>query len=696
MSIRLDEWRNAGGTTIIQNENLFVKTYIELINQANAGDYNNKLRVAQGRVNISKSYARYGNIRVPMRNPQKLKGGWIMGYKSGSVYGQYSGRFGWGYITTNQTYNIDYGAECLDFMPRLYVKLTPLSDYLISLRDNSTIGAPVWVYTGSGLYISQGDSPAFGFNFNEPTDYTSFIEQASNYYVCEQLAFYTNKSDGTEQALLDGANISGGTADGYNCYYDVFEPLSCSYSNTSTDFVAIGYYSKFMAQIGLSSFSAGAFPMYAPIFRQAGLNSAIITGATPLAPLYQPGITINSYNGYTSIPEMPVGAVHYATRKDWETLLNGGGCPWSYSLDVVTSPDGKGLHVPTTPGQPDNPVDTGDGDGDNISDVIEYPNPSYAPNAYTRYWLTEGDVHSIRDFLFKGSFLENVKRLWTEPGEYIIDLSYVPIDPTLLSFAGNLEEISIGDISSGVQGRELVTDKPLVIYAGSVDVTNYYNSYLDFEPNTAIDIYLPYIGVRPLNASQITGHTLYAAYYLDVNTMQLTAALGLDGDMTLLGGSLGNVLSQYTSSFGVRFPLSGTSANQQILNVVNQVSGAITGAATLAGGVATGSAPAIVGSASKIINSIGGDVVSPSTYGSITPMSGLFAPQLPYLIISRPISAEPSTWAADMGYSAGFSGTVSSFTGYLEALHIDLQRADNMTEDEAQAIIRALEGGIII
>ena len=186
-------------------------------------------------------------------------------------------------------------------------------------------------------------------------------------------------------------------------------------------------------------------------------------------------------------------------------------------------------------------------------------------------------------------------------------------------------------------------------------------------------------------------------YYLDVNTLQITAALGLDGDMSINGGSLGNVLTQYTSSFGVRFPLSGTAANQMILNVVQQVAGVVSGAAALVGGVATGNVAAIAGGAATSAGALlSGGQTAPITYGSVSPMSGLYAPQIPYLIINRPISAEPSSWAADMGYSAGYSGKVSSFTGYLEALHVELNRAPNMTEQEAKEIISALQGGILI
>lgn len=682
------DWQNSPGTILIQNKNLISDTFISLMQQANAAEYNGK--TTGGARLIAHSYVSPGNFRVPIYNPEKLPAG-VCGYNTDGYLPQRSGNFGWTGCFS-QTYNWKYGAYCLDYMPRLHVKLTPLSDYLVKLRDNSS-ASPVWVYSGNGVFVGQGSGIQWGFRYNEPVDYTTFIEQAGNFYVCEQLSFYTDKNDGTNQELLDSASIAYTfPTNGYQCKIDVAQPLNAKgFPNGNYEWYLLGYYSQFMGALKNGI-------MYPSIFDTIGLHAAMITGTNLLSPLWNPGaIQPATFSGWTSVPNSPYGAVHYATKKDWETLLNGGGCSWSYDLNIVISPNGNGLKRPATPGQPENPVDTGDGDGDNISDTIEYPQPEYIPNAYRRYWLTSPQVDSLKNFLFKGTFIDNVKRLWTEPGEYIVDLSYYPLNPQLLGFTGDSENISIGDISSGINAPVLPNNSRLTIFAGSVDINRYYNSYLDFDPYTSIDIFLPYIGVRGLNTSQIMGHKLLCAYYLDVNTLQITAALGLDGDMSMSGGSLGNVLTQYTSSFGVRFPLSGTAANQMILNVVQQVAGVVSGSAALIGGVATGNVAMAAGGAATGAGALlSGGQTSPITYGSISPMSGLYAPQLPYLIINRPISAEPSTWAADMGYSAGYSGKVSDFSGALTAQHVDLVRADEMSDDEANAIISALERGIII
>ena len=690
MAISLYNWKTAGGTKLIQNRNLIAEKFISLINQANAADYNSKMS-AQGISNtIARKYTTVGNYRVPMHNPQRLNGGFIAGYDPSGSIDQYAGHFLYGFMDTNETYNINYGAYCMDYMPRVYVKLTKLSDYLIKLRDESTVGAPVWVYTGDGVFIPAGEGIQFGFRYNV-TDYTSFIEQAGDYYVCDQLQFYTDKSDGTTQDLVSTANISYGTSAGYNCTFDVFQPLNIyTYSDSNYYFYGLGYYSQFMAQRGLGY----GFAMYPSIFDTVGFHAALITGVDLLSPLYNPGtIPTTIGNKWTQIPQAPTGAVHYATKDVWETLLNGGGCAWSYDLDVVTSPSGKGLNVPTTPGQPENPVVTGDGTGDNISEKVLYPSPSYIPNStfYDRYFLTPNQMPDIKKFLFSDTFVDNIKRLWTNPAEYVISLVCYPFDVVSTGLTTTTDVVSIGGVSSNIAAAAL-TDKGVpYFYGGSVMVDNYYNSYLDYEPYTSIDIYIPYIGVRPLNVSQVVGHTLCIGYYIDLNTQQITALIGLDGQ----GGNLGQVVTQFVGSIGIQAPLSGTTAQDMIRNIVTQTAGLITGIGAIAGGV-MGANPALLASGGVTTSNalLGGGHTAPSYYGSLSPVSGLYAPQVAYLIINRPRQAMPAAYLTQQGFSSNYSGKVSQFSGYLECASVNISSTTTMTAGEQQEIINLLTGGI--
>ena len=391
-----------------------------------------------------------------------------------------------------------------------------------------------------------------------------------------------------------------------------------------------------------------------------------------------------------------VNAMFYtvADLSTWKALITASGMPWSDKIEDVTKPEDDDLNKPTEPGQPDNPEDDDPGDGDNISDDIDYPKPGYVPNAYTRYWLRPTDLPDFKDFLFSQTFLNDIKRLWTNPGEYIVDCTFYPLIADSLGLTGHLEEIMVGNMNSGLTGYVYPDGVSTYHYGGGFKIEPYYGSYLDYEPYTTISIYIPYIGVRPLNASRITGHTLKLAYTFDFGTRQITAHLGLDGNMTIDGGDLGNALDQYTGSFGVSFPFSGSQNNQMVLNILQQSSKVISSAGAIAGGIATGNI-ASVGAGVYGMTTASGHLTA-ETYGSLTPTAGLYSPQIPYLIINRPVTAEPKDYRAREGYSAAYSGKVSGFSGFLKCATAEVPQSGTMTESENKEIVRLLKEGVYL
>lgn len=513
-------------------------------------------------------------------------------------------------------------------------------------------------------------------------DFDMFVNALpDNLFIVTQMTWYST-GDGAEAG--HSGDYKGGAP---TIIYDYYTPNQYTYTN------AFG-----------QKYDGQAFTGYVGDATGGGVISRINTGFSGLH-IHNPllhvlyssydGVSedgfIYSYLGSNTGWKNPTmwGYFVYGTMDEWTAWLKSWGMKYAFEK-------GGTIYEPPMPGQPSNPVDTEDGDGDNESDTVEYPNVGYVPNAYTRYWLKPSQIPDLKQFLFSQSFLEDIRRLWTSPGEYIVDNTYYPLDPTALGLAGNAEFVVVGNLNAGLEGYIYPDNAAAYHYAGGVTVEPYYNSYLDYEPYTSISIYIPYIGVRPLNVSRLTGHTLKLAYTFDFGTRQITAHLGLDGNMSSSGGYLGNALESFTGAFGVSQPFSGTQNNQMILNVMQQTAGLITGAGAIAGGIASGNPTMIAGGAISAAHSIGSGHLSPETYGTLTPTAGLYAPQIPYLIINRPITAEPKTWAADMGYSAGYSGKVSEFTGYLQALHVDLVRAETMTDQESTAIINALEEGILI
>lgn len=487
--------------------------------------------------------------------------------------------------------------------------------------------------------------------------------------ILEYSSFYTNNSDGNEQSLLWNRMYYTNIEHSPTCVLQVFDSNTGVNNPVWLNMLQVATSAPTDGRIGNSMNAA-----WLALLDNAPLKFLMLNG--------------NSGEYQTQFSD----CVIYGKKADWTKFFDSLGLPWSWDIDVVKSPDGDGLRKPTVPGQPTNPVDNKDGDGDNISDTVDYPDVTYIPNSYTKYWITPAELVKLKEFLFKKTFLDNVSRLWENPAEYIVDITYYPLRPETLGMTGAQEQIIVGNINSEVTGLVFPDSGNRFHYMGLYHISPYYNSYLDYEPYTSISIYLPYIGVRSLDSSRVTGHTLNVGYTFDFNTRQVTAHLGLDGDGF---GDLGNALDSFTGSFGVAFPLSGSQANQVALNVLQSTTQIVTSAGAIAGGVATGNVAEIYGGAVGIGSRfLGGKSIKPESMGTLTPTAGLYAPQIPYLIINRPIAALPSKWVEDMGYSAGYSGKVSSFTGYLQALQVELNTTANMTEQEQQEITNLLLGGI--
>ena len=383
-----------------------------------------------------------------------------------------------------------------------------------------------------------------------------------------------------------------------------------------------------------------------------------------------------------------------ANKATFEKLFNSIGIPWSYDPKKVADPDGD-VNTPIYPGQPNNPTGGGGGTGDNISDEIPMPTPSFLPNntAYNRYWLKGSDINSLQTFLFSDTFLNDVKRLWTDPAEYMIKLAYYPFDGVAHDYNGTTNAaVSIGGIASQISGFAMLDNYNNKFLGGTLDITEYYGTYLDYSPYTTAEIYIPYIGYRQINLSDVMGRTLEIQYAVDFDTGIITAFVLSDS----------TPLTMYSAPFGVEVALSGSNANQVAQSVLGMVGNVVSAAGgvvsliTSAGASAPVAIPQITGAAGNLVNQVMNLDISPRNFGSPSPTTALYAPQQPFIVLHRPITAEPADFAALNGYAAGYSGLVSGFSGYLKASSVKLSYDTKVSQAEQQEIISLLLGGVYL
>jgi len=419
----------------------------------------------------------------------------------------------------------------------------------------------------------------------------------------------------------------------------------------------------------------------------------------------------------------------------WDAYFNSTGLPWG-TIDDVKDVTGDKLTYPTTGGVSDLPGyetdTTTPGTGDNSSSQVVYPGVTFDPasGGYGRYWLTGTQMTDLHNFLYSETFINNFKRVFSDPIDSLINITSYPFTyNTAYTTAAN---VTMGGVESDIAAYKMSNSSiaPRINF-GYCAVQRYYNSYLDYAPYTAVSIYLPYIGIRPLQVSAVMNDIVYCEYVIDLNNQMVTAYISVEKSSREAASNV--PIASYTGNIGVNLPMAGVSNTEKIATVLNTAisltqgaisvaggvsnvksaagNGAIQGAAggaagMIAGGIAGGlqaipqAASGAIGYVGDVGNSLlGGQQVEPQMVGQFSPNGAIYAPQQPYLIISRPVTLSTNmlSYYSDLnGRSASYYGAVSEFTKYLQISEMDLVVSSIMTIQEQNEIISLMKSGVYV
>ena len=356
------------------------------------------------------------------------------------------------------------------------------------------------------------------------------------------------------------------------------------------------------------------------------------------------------------------------------------------------------------PGQPDNPTDPDTpGSGDNNVDPMIVDIPSIIPISpvTNQYAATGLEVGKLIDWLMTDDFLTNISKFFNEPTEYLIGCKYYPFDLSLHSplGVGPAGAYRVGNMNTpiGVTAAPIYSDYNRKLGECSFLVEPYYGNFLDYSPYSAYDLYLPYIGYKSINPNDVVNRTLKVVYYTDLTEGRVLAQVWTDTTM----------LESYEGQLAYDIPLSSSDGRERAVKTIQMAANAVStigGAAY--GGAAFGTSKRVANRAAKA--AVGGaisaapDIISQVTSmapqidkgGAVSSDINGFNPQDVYLIMTRPIMAQPKNFAQVQGYAASYGGTVSEFSGYLQCREIS--GGTGATAAENDMINELLRGGIHI
>lgn len=303
------------------------------------------------------------------------------------------------------------------------------------------------------------------------------------------------------------------------------------------------------------------------------------------------------------------------------------------------------------------------------------PQTGKASSLYSVYNPSQEQLNKFGSWLWSSDFFEQIKKLFNDPMQAIIGLHkvYSPVQTS------GLGTIKCGYLDSSVPSK-LVSEQYVTVDCGSVSLQEYFGNVFDYPPFTEISIYLPFIGVRRLDPSDIMRATVSVKYHVDVFTGACLADVNVKRD------TAGGVLYTFPGSCSVQYPLSSGSYMGIVSTIASTVVGAITSPTPLGAGAA------VLGGITNLTFNSHANV---ERSGSFTGNAGAMGAKIPYLIISRPQTAMAQNFETLSGYPSNTYTKLSACAGFTQVKFVHVENL-NATDAEKQEIEQLLKEGVIL
>lgn len=337
--------------------------------------------------------------------------------------------------------------------------------------------------------------------------------------------------------------------------------------------------------------------------------------------------------------------------------------------DLITATDTQTSPEPSIP--PTNPVDTGTGETGPVT-----PPTGNASALWSVYHPTQAQVNSFGAWLWGSPFLTNIGKLFQNPIDGVISLHKIfatPVD----SGSGT---IVVGTLDSEVPSAT-VNQQYVYVNCGSINCYEYFGNVFDYPPYTQVSLYLPFIGIVPLDANDVMRSSINVTYGVDVYTGACLAMVTVSRDGCEVN------MYQYAGVASVEYPLSNVQNGQL-------VSGLLAIGAGVASMIATGgiTAPAVGAVAAGVATSAKSSV---SKSGGFSGNSGAMGIKIPYLIIQRPQTKVADSFVYLNGYPTNISGKLNEFSGQVRVSHVHVEGI-SATDTELAQIETLLKDGVLI
>lgn len=304
------------------------------------------------------------------------------------------------------------------------------------------------------------------------------------------------------------------------------------------------------------------------------------------------------------------------------------------------------------------------------------------------YRMTEAQMRNLASYFWSDDFLDNVKKFFNDPMQMIVCARMIPYTP---NSSQNTSTIKAGNVDTTCVGYKIDSNNQYTkIDCGQVRVEPRGDTYMDYSPYCSASIYLPFVGVRPLDVDLIMGHDIGVEYNCDCLTGQSVCFVKIDK----------NVAYSYECTIGTDIPIS----SQSYGNVIGALSSALTipifaGTMLATGGMSAPMMPTMLASASIGVDT--GTSIAQNTRetishsGNVTGIGGMLSYKKPilYMEYTNPINAKDQKHF--LGAPAHKNRVLKNCSGLtiVKQIFIELEEA---TDDEKKELSAILESGVIV
>lgn len=416
-------------------------------------------------------------------------------------------------------------------------------------------------------------------------------------------------------------------------------------------------------------------PYYTPVLLSAALIKGFVRGDvgrqiwTTLTESYV-GVSLNCD------PE-PAGVAHLAscclfkTKQEIENFFNDFGFPATDDIDLAQNGSFEDIGDWTPPGIPTTPPSL-PSFPDNSSDKFELENPTITGASIGSHGAyTLSNTKLLLEWFRSNTFINDLDRLFSNPIDSVFALRLYPLDFYLHDTAHSITftDTSILNVSTSIGGVTIEDGYNFMIDGGSYYYTAYYGNYADFV-NVRYSIYIPFVGIVPIDGSRVVNKNLSIKYILDISSGKASAVLFSNTD----------IIGIYSATVGIDIPLTSSSLNEQLLNAT------LSGIANLISGNALG----LIGSVTDMFNRR--ETIS----GNLSSSASLYLPNNAFLLIDNYYTIEPNNYQKVLGRPSMYGNTIGQYTdGFIQVLDGDFSQIQ-CTSTEMDELLSILKSGFYI